>query len=226
MEEYAVSICGMKKGYGKEHTRVEILKELDFEMRKGEFCAVMGTSGCGKSTLLGILCGLDRADSGTCLVNGRELSKMSDKELADYRNQEIGIVFQGFYLDETRSVTDNVSMPLGYAGVSAGERRRRAEALLKEFGLWEIRKKRPSQISGGEQQRAAIARAVIHHPQLLFADEPTGNLDEENTRRVMELLVKLNEEGMGIVLVTHDEMVAKYAGRRLKIQNGKMNPEL
>ena len=220
MEEYAIIVDNLKKGYGKVNTRAEILKGLNFEMKKGEFCAIMGTSGCGKSTLMGILCGLERADVGSCKVNGRELNQMNDRELASYRNKEIGIVFQGFYLDETRNLIDNIAMPLGYSGIPMGERHRRAEEILREIGLLEEKKKRPSQISGGEQQRIAIARAVINRPQILLADEPTGNLDEENTKKIMELLVKLNQKGMGIVLVTHDKMVADYADRRFEMYNG------
>lgn len=218
-----ISVKGLKKSFWTGGVCTEVLCGLEFEMEPGAFCAIMGSSGCGKSTLMNLLCGLERPDEGSCIVNGKELGKMSPRELALYRNREIGIIFQGFYLDETRSLTDNVAMPLGYRGVPARERRQAAEDILKEFGLFDERKKRPSQVSGGQQQRAAIARAIVNHPRLLLADEPTGNLDEANTRQVMKLFTKLHEMGTGILLVTHDAEVAAYARRRFVIEHGVMN---
>jgi len=149
----------------------EVLCGLDFEMEPGGFYAIMGKSGCGKSTLMSILCGLEKADEGKYFVNGRRIDTMKPQELAHYRNQEIGIVFQAFYLDETRSLLDNVAMPGGYAGMSLKGRKKRALELLTLVGLTAEKKKRPSQVSGGQQQRAAIARALMNHPAYLFLDD-------------------------------------------------------
>ena len=216
----AVEIHGLKKGYGKGSARTEVLKGLDFETEAGDFCVIMGASGCGKSTLMSILCGIEPVEEGTCKVNGLELKKLTDQELAAFRSTQIGIVFQSFFLDEARALEENVEMPMGYSGVKKKQRRAQAQEVLSEFHLAELAKKRPSQFSGGEQQRAAIARAVVNHPKLLIADEPTGNLDEENTKNVMELLTRLNENGMGIILVTHDPYAASFAKRKYVLEHG------
>lgn len=223
-----ICVHGLKKsfwigGKGKTAQVTEVLRGLDFEMKPGEFCAIMGSSGCGKSTLMNILCGLEKPDEGSCMVNGKRIDVMKPRQLARYRNQEIGIVFQKFYLDETRNLLDNVAMPCGYAGVASRERKERALELLESFGLADERKKRPSQISGGQQQRAAIARALINHPYYLLADEPTGNLDEENTNRVMKLFSELHRDGMGVLIVTHDADVAAYAQRTVIIEHGQIH---
>lgn len=223
-----ICVHGLKKsfrigGKGKTAQVTEVLCGLDFEMKPGEFCAIMGRSGCGKSTLMNILCGLEKPDEGSCMVNGRRIDVMKPRQLAHYRNQEIGIVFQGFYLDETRNLLDNVAMPCGYAGIASKERKARALELLESFGLADERKKRPSQISGGQQQRAAIARALINHPHYLLADEPTGNLDEENTNKVMELFSELHRKGTGVLIVTHDDNVAAYAQRIAIIEHGQIH---
>lgn len=215
-----IQVKNLHKSFQTGSERTQVLRGVDFTLAPGEFCAVMGRSGCGKSTLMNILCGLERADDGMVFVDGLRIDTLDARALARYRREKIGIVFQGFYLDETRNLIDNVSMPCGYAGVPAKERNKRAEALLKKFGLFSERKKRPSQISGGQQQRAAIARALVNHPRYLFADEPTGNLDEENTRRVMELFQKLNQKGIGILMVTHDTAVAECAQRIVKMEQG------
>lgn len=216
----AVEVRGLKKGYGKENARTEVLKGLDFEMEAGDFCVIMGASGCGKSTLMSILCGIEPAEEGMCKVNGLELKKLTDRELAAFRSTQIGIVFQSFFLDEARTMEENVEMPMGYSDVKKKQRREQAQKVLEEFHLAELAKKRSSQVSGGEQQRAAISRAVVNHPKLLIADEPTGNLDEENTKNVMELLTRLNENGMGIILVTHDPYAASFARRKYVLEHG------
>lgn len=208
-----IQVKNLHKSFQTGSERTQVLRGVDFTLAPGEFCAVMGRSGCGKSTLMNILCGLERADDGMVFVDGLRIDTLDARALARYRREKIGIVFQGFYLDETRNLIDNVAMPCGYAGVPAKERNKRAETLLKEFGLFSERKKRPSQISGGQQQRAAIARALVNHPRYLFADEPTGNLDEENTRRVMELLQELNQKGISI-------LVAECAQRIVKMEQG------
>lgn len=220
----AVEVRGLKKGYGKGNARTEVLKGLDFEMESGDFCVIMGASGCGKSTLMSILCGIEQIEEGTCKVNGLELKKLTDRELASFRSTQIGIVFQSFFLDEARTLEENVEMPMGYSGVKKKQRRAQAQKVLEEFQLAERKK---TSITGlrREQQRAAIARAIVNHPKLLIADEPTGNLDEENTKNVMELLTGLNENGMGIILVTHDPYAASFAKRKYVMEHGVLKEE-
>ena len=197
--------------------RIDILDKASYSFEKGTLYTIVGPSGSGKTTTLTLAGALEEPKSGCVCFEGKDIREIG---YTRYRNSKIGIVFQGFYLDETRNLIDNVSMPCGYAGVPAKERNKRAETLLKEFGLFSERKKRPSQISGGQQQRAAIARALVNHPRYLFADEPTGNLDEENTRRVMELFQELNQKGIGILMVTHDTAVAECAQRIVKMEQG------
>lgn len=217
-----IQIKELKKNYGSGKNVTEVLKGITMDIEDGVFCAVMGPSGCGKSTLLHILCGIETADEGSCMVNGTELRSLKEKQLARYRNQEIGVVFQGFYLDESRSLRDNVAMVLGYAGVGCRERSRRADELLARVGLKGKEKKRPSQVSGGEQQRAAIARAIANQPKILLADEPTGNLDEANTRNILVLFEELHRDGMTILMVTHDPEVAAHAEVRIEMRDGRI----
>ena len=217
-----IQIKGLKKNYGSGKNVTEVLKGITMDIEDGTFCAVMGPSGCGKSTLLHILCGIETADEGSCMVNGTDLGALKEKQLARYRNQEIGVVFQGFYLDESRSLRDNVAMVLGYAGVGSRERGRRADELLARVGLKGKEKKRPSQVSGGEQQRAAIARAIANQPRILLADEPTGNLDEANTQNVLALFEGLHRDGMTILMVTHDPEVAAHAEVQIEMRDGKI----
>ena len=199
-----------------------VLKNVSFVIHRGEFVAIMGHSGSGKSTLMNILGCLDRPTSGLYMISGKRVSDKSDEELAHIRGREIGFVFQNFNLLMKRSIADNVSLPLIYQNVSEKERYRRAVDMLEKVGLKGYADRLPTQISGGMQQRVAIARALINHPALIFADEPTGNLDTKTSDEIMTLFTDLNKQGITIVLVTHEDDVADYAHRMIKIMDGRV----
>ncbi|MCH5270123.1 MAG: ABC transporter ATP-binding protein [Lachnospiraceae bacterium] len=208
------------KHYGKGDNVTEALKGVSLKIEKGEFVAITGHSGCGKSTMLNILGGMDRQTEGEYLYDGTDVSRMSEKELAGFRNRHIGFVFQAFHLAGELTALENVALPLGYAGVGAKERKERAMGLLDKVGLSEKYKAHPAKLSGGEMQRVAIARAMANYPQVLLADEPTGNLDRENGEMVMKILRELNKEGMTIIMVTHDLELAAMADRRIRMADG------
>ncbi len=204
---------------GLEHP---VLKDVNFSVEKGEFLAIMGHSGSGKSTLMNILGCLDRPTKGSYVLANEKVSESNDNELARIRNSFIGFVFQGFNLLMKRNIADNISLPLIYSGSSKSERRKRALALLHSVGLDGYADRFPNQLSGGMQQRVAIARALINNPQMILADEPTGNLDTQTSNEIMELFQELNRNGITVVLVTHEHDIALFAKRLIRITDGKI----
>ena len=199
-----------------------VLKHIKFTIDSGEFVAIMGHSGSGKSTLMNILGCLDRPTSGEYLLEGQNVANLSDAEMAKIRGKRIGFVFQNFNLLMKRTLADNVSLPLIYQDVSASDRREKALKLLDHVGLKGYEDRLPTQISGGMQQRVAIARALVNGPAIIFADEPTGNLDTRTSNEIMDLFTELNKQGITIVLVTHEEDIADYAKRLIMIVDGQI----
>jgi len=201
---------------------VEIIRGISFDVPSRQFVAIMGPSGSGKSTLLGLIAGLDAPTSGNITIDGVDITSLREDELAQLRGKKLGFVFQSYHLIPTLTAFENVLLPMEFSGVLNGATAR-AEHLLESVGLMERRDHYPVQLSGGEQQRVALARAFMMKPAVLLADEPTGNLDSENGRHVLELLMKLNrEEGTTLVLVTHDEMLATQAERRIVLRDGRI----
>lgn len=217
-----VEVEGLSKGYRGEGPEVQVLRELSFRVEPGEFVAITGQSGSGKSTLLNILGLLDRPDSGAYRFDGREWSGASDDDLSDARNRRIGFVFQQFHLLDRDTALRNVTLPLVYAEGEVGDLRARGEKALAAVGLGHRLEHRPFEMSGGEQQRVAVARALINDPAMILADEPTGNLDTAAGAEVMALFRKLHEEGRTIVMVTHDPAVAAQADRVLALEDGRL----
>jgi len=215
-----VILKGITKTYQTGKVAYQVLKGIDLEVREGEFLAIMGASGSGKSTLLNIIGLLDKPDSGTYIFDDQEVSKLSKKELAEIRNKKIGFVFQAFHLIPWSTAFENVLMPLLYRGKIKKEDEERAKKLLIRLGLEKRINAKPSELSGGEQQRVAIARALITKPKLLLADEPTGNLDSKSSQEVMNIFKELNEEGLTIIMVTHDPEIAKFAQKIKIIKDG------
>jgi len=217
----ALEAVDVTRSYQLDGVRVEALRGVSVTIEQGDYVAVVGPSGSGKSTLMHLLGGLDRPTTGTLRVGGRDVAAMDQDELASVRNATIGFVFQSFQLLARTSAVDNVGMPLVYRGLRRAERRRRAAAALEQVGMGHRLSHRPSQLSGGEQQRVAIARALVGEPQVLLADEPTGNLDTRTGDEVMGLLERLNaEQGVAVVLVTHDRDVAARARRQVHVRDG------
>jgi putative ABC transport system ATP-binding protein len=214
-----IQIEGVTKVYRMGNVRVHALKGIDLRVEDSEFVAIMGASGSGKSTLMNIIGCLDLPTSGRYLLDGVDVRKLNDNQLAIIRNRKIGFVFQSFNLIPRSTAIHNVEMPLIYAGMGNG-RRQRALAALRMVGLANRAKHQPSELSGGQQQRVAIARALVTEPSILLADEPTGNLDSEASHEIMKLLVELNDEGRTIVLITHEEDYAAYAKRVVRLRDG------
>ena len=217
-----IKLTGINKIYRTEEIETQALENVNLEVQKGEFLSIMGPSGCGKSTLLNIMGLLDSPTSGTIEINGTRTENMGDKELAAFRNQTLGFVFQSFHLINSLNVIDNVELPLLYRKMSSSERTALAKAVLERVGLSHRMKHMPTQLSGGQCQRVAIARAIVGNPDIILADEPTGNLDSKMGAEVMELLHKLNkEDGRTIVMVTHNEAQARQTARTVRFFDGR-----
>ena len=221
MDASIVQAARLRKVY-RGANEVEALRGIDIEIERGEMVAIVGPSGSGKTTLLNCLSGLDAFDGGKVIVDGQDLSAMSDRARTAYRRDHMGFVFQAFNLLPVLSAVENVEIPLLLQNVSSRDAHRRALEMLETLGLAHRANHRPDQLSGGEQQRVAVARALVHKPAVVWADEPTGNLDTEVTQVIVELLVRLNKDGQTIVLVTHNPQVAERARRTLHMRDGRI----
>ncbi|WP_345988941.1 ABC transporter ATP-binding protein [Sulfurimonas sp. HSL1-2] len=220
-----ISLEQITKTYGSGEAATHVLHPLDLEIGQGEFVAIMGPSGSGKSTLLNILGALDVPSGGRYRFDGTDLGRLTHEQRALFRRYVLGFVFQGFNLLKRTSALENVEMPLIYQGVSAKARRERAEEALVQVGLAERLHHDPSQLSGGQQQRVAIARAIVTQPQVLIADEPTGNLDTQRSHEIMELIRGFNAQGITVIMVTHEEEIAAYASRTILLRDGRIEKD-
>ena len=219
-----ISMRGVNKTFRTDTVETTALKELDLDIQAEEFVALVGPSGSGKSTFMNIAGLLENVDAGTYLFEGTDVSSMKDRDRSRFRNEKIGFVFQAFNLIPELNVFDNIDVPLRYRGLGKSERRRRIEEVASKVGLTGRLKHYPSQLSGGQQQRVAIARALAGDPNLLLADEPTGNLDSAMADSVMQLLLDLHQEGSTVVMVTHDPTLANRAERQVFIKDGMIDP--
>ena len=217
-----IKIQNICKVFRTDEIETTALDNVNFEIKDGEFVAIMGPSGCGKSTLLNILGLLDNPTSGSYELLGQEVGQLKEKDRTKFRKGNIGFVFQSFNLIDELNVYENIELPLRYMDCSAAERREKVEAVMKRMSISHRAKHFPQQLSGGQQQRVAIARAVVANPKLILADEPTGNLDSKNGKEVMEMLTELNHEGTTIVMVTHSQKDATYAGRTIALFDGQI----
>ena len=217
-----LNLQNIYKDYQQEKLVVPVLKDVSLTVEEGEYVAIMGPSGSGKTTLMNIIGCLDRPTSGTYELAGENVLKLKDRELSDLRLKSIGFVFQSFQLMPRESAVENVALPLSYAGVRKKERRSRATKALERVGLGDRVNFRPTQLSGGQKQRVAITRAMVNHPKILLADEPTGALDSKSGEQIMELFDSLNEEGVTIVMITHDPKIAAKAKRIVRIIDGEI----
>ena len=215
-----INVKNIKKSYNVGTQEVHALRGIDLSVEKGEFMAIMGPSGSGKTTLMNIIGCLDTPTSGTYELNGKSVSSLEDDELASIRNKEIGFVFQSFNLLSKNSTLDNVLLPLKYAGESKNDAVIKAKKVIERVGLTERLDHTPAELSGGQQQRVAIARALVNNPSIIFADEPTGNLDSKTGEEVMNLFKELNSYGQTIILITHEDSVAQQSNRVITIMDG------
>ena len=223
-----LSVKGLQKIYTTRFggNKVEALRDVNFEVEKGEYVAIMGESGSGKTTLLNILAGLDKATRGSVVLDGKDMASVKESAMAAFRRDNLGFVFQEFNLLDTFSIEDNIYLPLVLAGKSHREMRERLEPLAIELGIWDLLKKYPYEVSGGQKQRTAVARALITEPKLILADEPTGALDSKSTEELLRLFAEINMRGQTILMVTHSVKAASNAGRVLFIKDGEVYHQL
>lgn len=219
---HLIELCNISKIYGKNNLCVKALKSINLGIDKGELVAVMGASGSGKSTLLNILGCIDRCTEGRYLLQGKEVSSIGNCELARLRNKHFGFVVQHFALIDDYTIFENVKIPLDYAKVSRKNKKEKVKNILTKMNIYEKVNNIPSELSGGQNQRVAIARALINDPEIILADEPTGALDKKTGESVMEIFLNLNKEGKTIIIVTHDEKIAKYCSRIILMEDGEI----
>lgn len=225
MSEWLIEAKGLSKKYKMGQEVIQALVSVDITVAKGEYVAFMGPSGSGKSTLMNLVGALDSPTSGQYILNGKDVSQMSESDLATVRNKEIGFVFQTFNLLPRYSSLENVALPLIYAGFNKSDRLERARQVLTDVGLGDRVDHKPNELSGGQRQRVAIARALVNHPSIILADEPTGNLDSKTSYDIMALFKELNEKGNTIIMVTHEEDIAEYARRIVRLRDGKIESD-
>ena len=217
-----IELKSVSKVFQTKDIETRALDDICLKINSSEFVSIMGPSGCGKSTVLNLIGLLDQPTAGTILIHDTDVSGMSDREAARFRNKSLGFVFQNFHLVPSLNVMDNVELPLLYGRVAAVERKERVKEVLNMVGLSHRMKHFPSQLSGGQCQRVAIARAIVGHPEIILADEPTGNLDSRMGEEIMDILLELNELGVTVVMVTHDEHIASKTGRIVRLLDGKL----
>ena len=222
MPDPILQLSEIRKSYFLGKQELPVLKGITMNIKKNEYVALMGPSGSGKSTLMNILGCLDSPTAGSYILNGKDVSKMDDGELAEVRNKEIGFVFQQFNLLPRLTAAENVALPLIYAGVPRQERIRRAEAVLEKVKLEDRMHHKPNELSGGQCQRVAIARALINNPSIILADEPTGNLDSRTSYEIMDILGKIHTDGNTVIIVTHEEDISEYAHRVVRLKDGQI----
>jgi putative ABC transport system ATP-binding protein len=215
-----IKITQIKRDFVLGSETIHVLKGIDLVINKGEYVALMGPSGSGKSTLMNLLGCLDTATSGEYILNGKDVSKMDDNELADIRNTEIGFVFQTFNLMPRTTALDNVSLPMVYAGYGKEARNKRGKEVLDQVGLSDRMTHKPNELSGGQRQRVAVARALVNKPSIILADEPTGNLDSKTSTEIMALFDDIHANGNTVILVTHEEDIAAHAHRIIRLRDG------
>lgn len=220
-----IKIRGIKRDFPLGNEIVKVLKGIDLDIEKGEYVALMGPSGSGKSTLMNILGCLDTPTSGTYALNGEDVSDMTDDQLADIRNKEIGFVFQTFNLLPRTTALENVALPMVYAGASKKQREERASEVLTNVGLDDRMDHKPNQLSGGQRQRVAVGRALVNKPSIILADEPTGNLDSKTSVEIMNLFDQIHKSGNTVILVTHEEDIAAHAHRVIRLRDGMIETD-
>lgn len=220
-----IELKGINKAYKNGDQELRVLKDINLEVEEGEFVAIMGPSGSGKSTLMNVIGLLDRPTSGEYFLEGQEVGNLSEKKLARVRNEQIGFVFQQFFLLSKLNAFQNIELPLIYAGVHPAKRKEIAEQYLEKVELGSRMHHLPSELSGGQKQRVAIARALVNQPAIVLADEPTGALDTKTGEQIMDLLTKLNQEGKTIIMVTHEPEIAAFANRRIVIRDGVISSD-
>ncbi|MGX7668266.1 ABC transporter ATP-binding protein [Flavobacterium pedocola] len=225
MSQPIINIKGITRDFPLGNEIVYVLKGIDLQINKGEYVALMGPSGSGKSTLMNLLGCLDTPTAGSYILNGKDVSKMEDDELAGIRNKEIGFVFQTFNLMPRTTALDNVALPMIYAGHNKESRDKRATTVLTQVGLADRMDHKPNQLSGGQRQRVAVARALVNHPSIILADEPTGNLDSKTSVEIMNLFDEIHANGNTVILVTHEEDIARHAHRIIRLKDGMIESD-